>query len=64
MLTIRLQRAGRKKLPFFRVVVAEHSKSAKGKFVEILGHLNPKTKEIDLKKRESALLAFSWCSAI
>ncbi|MBN2096721.1 30S ribosomal protein S16 [Candidatus Peregrinibacteria bacterium] len=54
MLTIRLQRTGRKKQPFFNIVVAEHSVSAKGKFIEKLGFYNPITKpwtfEIDANK--------------
>lgn len=41
MLVIRLQRAGRKKLPFYRVVVAEKSSPVKGKFLERVGHYNP-----------------------
>ena len=50
MLKIRFQRIGRKKLPFFRIVVAEKARSAKAKFVEILGNFNPQTKELNLKK--------------
>lgn len=45
MLRIRLQRKGRKNSPFYRIVVAEHSAPIKGNFKEILGFLNPKTKE-------------------
>jgi small subunit ribosomal protein S16 len=50
MLKIRFQRIGRKKLPFFRIVVAEKARSAKAKFVEILGNFDPQTKELNLKK--------------
>jgi len=50
MLRIRLQRTGKRNQATFRVVVAEHSKPAKGKFVEILGHHNPRSKETVIKK--------------
>ncbi len=49
MLKIRLQRKGRKNLPFYRVVVAESSKPVKGRFLEIVGHYNPVSKETVLK---------------
>lgn len=41
MLRIRLQRKGRRNLPAYRIVVAEHSDPVKGKFIEILGHYLP-----------------------
>ena len=44
MLAIRLRRAGSKKRPFFRVVVADSRGAADSSFVEILGHYNPRTK--------------------
>ena len=44
MLAIRLRRAGSKRRPFFRVVVTEHSSPREGRFVEIIGHYNPRTK--------------------
>ena len=37
LLRIRLQRIGRKNQPIYRVVVAEHARAVKGKFIEILG---------------------------
>jgi small subunit ribosomal protein S16 len=52
VLVIRFQRAGRKKTPFYRVVVAEKSRSVKGRFVERVGHYNPlsEPKDVSLKK--------------
>lgn len=50
MLKIRLQRKGRKNLPFYRVVVAESARPVKGKFIEIVGHYDPLSKEVVLKK--------------
>lgn len=43
MLAIRLRRAGSKRRPFFRVVVTEHSSPREGRFVEVIGHYNPRT---------------------
>jgi len=44
MVTIRLRRAGSKKRPFFRIVVADSRAARDSSFVEILGHYNPRTK--------------------
>jgi small subunit ribosomal protein S16 len=41
MLKIRLTRVGKKNKATFRVVVCEHTKPIKGKFVEILGSYDP-----------------------
>jgi len=52
LLRIRFTRTGKKKQPSFRIVVAEHSKPVKGKYLEILGNYKPATdpKEITLNK--------------
>lgn len=52
MLTIRFQRAGRKNQPAFRIVLAEKQRAAKKKFIELLGHYNPRTKELGIKNPE------------
>jgi small subunit ribosomal protein S16 len=44
MLAIRLRRAGSKKRPFFRVVVADSRAARDSSFVEILGHYKPRAK--------------------
>ena len=49
MLVIRLARTGRSKYPTYRIVAAESTRPATGKFVEILGHYNPHTKELVIK---------------
>jgi len=41
VLKIRLQRKGRKKSPFYRIVIAEHTSPVNGKFIEILGTYDP-----------------------
>lgn len=53
MLVIRLARTGRKKYPTYRIVAAESARAVTGKFVAILGHYNPHTKELVLKKDET-----------
>ena len=40
-LTIRMSRAGAKKKPTFRIVVADSRRSRDGKFIEKLGYYNP-----------------------
>ena len=42
MLRIRLSRQGAKKKPFYRVVVAEKSSARDGRFLEIVGHYDPR----------------------
>ena len=42
MLKIRLARTGCKKKPSYRVVVIEGSRARDGRFVDLLGHYNPK----------------------
>jgi len=50
MLKIRLQRVGKKNAPSFRVVLAEHKSPPQGKFQEILGFYNPRSKEKKFKE--------------
>jgi small subunit ribosomal protein S16 len=42
LLRIRLSRTGAKKKPSYRIVVIEQDKARDGRFVEILGHYNPR----------------------
>jgi len=44
VLTIRLARIGKKKHPFYRIVVTEKTRPRNGRFVEIVGTYNPRTK--------------------
>ena len=50
MLKIRLQRKGRKNRAFYRIVVAENARAVQGKFVKIVGHYDPLSKEVVFKK--------------
>ncbi len=50
MLSIRLLRTGKKNQPFYRMVVTDKKNPPRGgRFLEIVGFLNPFTKEKDIK---------------
>jgi small subunit ribosomal protein S16 len=44
MLAIRLRRAGSTKRPFFRIVVTDSRAARDSRFVEVLGHYNPRSR--------------------
>lgn len=46
---IRLSRHGKKKAPFYRLVVADSHSPRDGRFIEILGTYNPLTDPAELK---------------
>jgi small subunit ribosomal protein S16 len=54
---IRLARAGAKKAPFYRIVVADSRAPRDGRFIEILGRYNPRTHpstiEVDVEKADA-----------
>ncbi len=52
MLTIRLQRAGKKNKPEYRVILADKTAAAQKKFTEILGSYNPHTKALNIRSQE------------
>lgn len=49
MLVIRLTRIGKKNQPSYRVVLTEKTNPVRGKFIEILGSYNPRSKDKTLK---------------
>ena len=60
MLRIRLRRVGAKKQASFRVVVADQRAPRDGRFVEIIGHYNPRTDPIAFRIDEER--ALYWLS--
>jgi len=46
---IRLKRIGAKKVPFYRVVVADSRSPRDGKFIEEIGYYNPLTDPAEVK---------------
>jgi len=49
LVKIRLTRMGSKKRPFYRIVAADRRAPRDGKFLEILGYYDPRTKPHTLK---------------
>lgn len=45
MVRIRLRRVGRKKTPIYRIVVADVRSPRDGRFIETIGHYNPRQAE-------------------
>ncbi len=46
---IRLRRTGRRHKPSYRIVVTEKSAPRDGRFIETLGHYNPRTEPVTLQ---------------
>ncbi len=60
MVKIRLRRTGAKKKPSYRVVVADSRTPRDGRFIEIVGHYNPRTEPSTVKLHEDRVL--HWLS--
>jgi len=60
MVKIRLRRTGAKKKPTYRVVVADARAPRDGRFIEIIGHYNPRSEPVLLKIHEDR--ALHWLS--
>ena len=56
MVKIRLRRTGAKKKPTYRVVVAESTSPRDGRFIEIVGHYNPRTVPTTFEVKEDRIL--------
>jgi small subunit ribosomal protein S16 len=59
---IRLRRVGRKKLPLYRIVVADQESPRDGRFIEIIGTYNPKGTTVAEKVQVDADKARQWIS--
>ncbi len=55
MTVIRLTRMGRKKKPFYRIVVTDSRKRRDGGWIESIGYYNPVSENKDLKIDEERL---------
>ena len=58
MLKIRLRRIGKKKTPFYRIVVADSRMPRDGRFIEQVGYYNPVSQPKELKLDEDKI--FEW----
>jgi small subunit ribosomal protein S16 len=50
MVKIRLTRIGRNRIPIYRVVVIDSEKARDGKYIEKVGHYDPRRKELRLDR--------------
>jgi len=57
---IRLRRVGRKKLPLYRIVIADQESPRDGRFIEIIGTYNPKGTTAAEKIQVDADKARQW----
>jgi len=55
MTVVRLTRMGRKKSPFYRIVVTDSRRRRDGGWIESIGHYNPMTKPATLQVDEERL---------
>ncbi len=60
MVRIRLRREGKKGQPSYRIVVAEKESPRDGRFLEILGHYNPRTNPSTISIKEDRV--YDWIS--
>lgn len=49
MLTIRFSRIGKRKNPFYRIIISEKQRDTHDRYLELLGHYDPRTKVVSLK---------------
>ena len=60
MLKIRLARHGRKNLPFYRIVLTEHTRPAQSGYKLVLWWFNPTAHEMDVNLDEVKLWLSKW----
>lgn len=58
MVKIRLQREGKKKAPFYHIVVADSRSPRDGRFIDTIGTYNPLTTPAEIKLNEES--AIKW----
>jgi small subunit ribosomal protein S16 len=63
VLAIRLARIGKKKRPFYRIVVTEKTRPRNGRFVEIVGTYDPLKKPAEIKLNAERIKYWLGCGA-
>ena len=63
MLAIRLARFGKRKRPFYRIVVIEKTRPSDGRFVEIVGTYDPLKKPAEIKLNVERIQHWLRCGA-
>jgi small subunit ribosomal protein S16 len=57
---IRLRRVGRKKLPIYRIVIADKEAPRDGRFIDVIGSYDPKHKDVAKQVTIDAAKAAEW----
>jgi small subunit ribosomal protein S16 len=63
VVTIRLARIGKKKRPFYRIVVTEKTRPRNGRFVEIVGTYDPLKDPAEVKLNSDRIKYWLGCGA-
>lgn len=63
MLSIRLARFGKKKMPTYRIVVTDKRRPRNGRFVEIVGTYDPLKKPAEIKLEVERIKYWLSCGA-
>jgi small subunit ribosomal protein S16 len=63
VVTIRLARIGKKKRPFYRIVVTEKTRPRNGRFVEIVGTYDPLKNPAEVRLVEDRIKYWLGCGA-
>lgn len=63
MLSIRLARTGKKKMPSYRIVVIDKRLPRNGRFVEIVGTYNPLKKPAEIQLNAERIKYWLGCGA-
>jgi len=58
MVRLRLRRVGSKAQPSYRVIAADKESPRDGRFIEILGHYNPRTEPATIQLKEDRI--YEW----
>ncbi len=64
MVRIRFRREGSRHQPFYRMVVAEKESPRDGRFLEVIGHYNPRTQPATIDVKEERLIHWMKAGAV
>ena len=64
MVRIRFRREGSRHQPYYRMVVAEKERPRDGRFLEIIGHYNPRTQPATIDVQEERLIHWLKAGAV
>ncbi len=64
MVRIRFRREGSRHQPYYRMVVAEKESPRDGRFLEVIGHYNPRTQPATMEVQEDRLIHWMKAGAV